>query len=126
MLQPILYKCSLIIIDTNHLTPLLVPVETTINCIKNTIFITDKYRGSIIRLRFLLFRSRNSNISSCTTSNSIEYHVCGSHVVLMSIFQLKGLPYEYDIFYLTVIFYLSINYESFILPCININKFIDT
>ena len=122
-----LYKCSLIIIHINHMIPLLVPVWNDHKLYKkNTIFINDKFRGSIIRLRFYCFRNCNSNISSCTTSNSIEYHVCGSHVVHMSIFQLSGFPYEYDIFYLTVIFDLSIHYESFVLPCININNFIDT
>ena len=77
--------------------------ETAIKYVKNTIFTTDTDHGNIIRCRFLLFRSCNSNISSCTTSNNNKYHVYGSYVVFMSIFQLKGLPYEYDVFYLTVI-----------------------
>ena len=68
----------------------------------------DKFRGSIIRLRFYCFRNCNSNISSCTTSNSIEYHIRGSHVVHMSIFQLSGFPYKYDDSYLTVIFSTSL------------------
>ena len=93
---------------------------------KNPLFITDDYRDSIMILRFLLFRSSNSNISSCTTSNSIEYYVCGYHVILMSIFQLSGIPYEYDNFYFIVIFYLSIHYETFVLPYISITNFINT
>ena len=44
----------------------------------------------------LLFRNCNSNISSCTISNNIEYQVCGLHLVQMSIFQLSGLPYKYN------------------------------
>ena len=43
-----------------------------------------------------LFRNCNSNISSCTISNNIEYHVCGFHIVQMSIFQLSGLQYKYN------------------------------
>ena len=56
----------------------------------------------------LLFRNCNSNISSCTISNNIEYHVCGFHIVQMSIFQLSGFPYKYDDSYLTVIFSTSL------------------
>ena len=70
----------------------------------------------------LLFRSCNSNISSCTISNNIEYHVCGFHIVQMSIFQLSGLPYKYNALYLTVIFpYLVVQYEACILSQIDIN-----
>ena len=87
----------LIISNRLHPTLLLVPIWNSCQLRNITIVTTDTDNGNI-RCRLILFISCNSNISSCTTSYHNKYHGYGSYIVCMSIFQLKCLPYEYDVF----------------------------